>query len=122
MQRPVHFEILADDPEKVGEFYCDLFGWKIASWEGPQAYWLVNTGDQDAPGINGGLMHRHLSQPVINTVEVESLDAMLAKLEMLGGKKVHGPEEIPGIGTHVYCADPEGNLFGMIQPASSGNQ
>jgi predicted enzyme related to lactoylglutathione lyase len=117
MNRPVHFEILADEPKKVAEFYGKLFGWKVASWEGPQAYWLVKTGEQDAPGINGGIMHRHLGQAVINTVEVESLEAMLAKLETAGGKKVHGPEEIPGIGLHVYCADPEGNLFGMIQSA-----
>ena len=117
MRRPVHFEILSKEPKKIGDFYRALFGWKIASWDGPQSYWLINTGDQGAPGINGGLMERHFDQAVINTVEVESLDAMLAKLETIGGKKVHGPEEIPGIGRHVYCADPEGNLLGMIQPA-----
>ena len=119
MTRPIHFEILADDPEKVAAFYREIFGWEISSWQGPLSYWLVTTGAEGTPGINGGIMHRHLPQAVINTVEVESLDAMLAKLETLGGKKVHGPEEIPGIGLHAYCADPEGNLFGMLQPASS---
>jgi predicted enzyme related to lactoylglutathione lyase len=119
MNRPIHFEILAEDPQRISVFYSEMFGWKVATWQGgPQQYWLINTGPQDAPGINGGLMHRHLAQAVINTVEVESLDAMVAKLESLGGKKVHGPEEIPGVGTHAYCADPEGNLFGMLQPPS----
>jgi predicted enzyme related to lactoylglutathione lyase len=28
-----------------------------------------------------------------------------------------GPNEIPGVGLHAYCADPEGNLFGILQPA-----
>ena len=43
---------------------------------------------------------------------------MLEKVEAAGGKKVHGPNEIPGVGVHAYCADPEGNLFGILQPAT----
>jgi predicted enzyme related to lactoylglutathione lyase len=117
MTRPVHFEILADDPVKVADFYEDIFGWEISTWDGPQKYWLVTTGPTEKPGINGGIMERHFKQAVINTVEVEALDEMIAKVEAAGGKKVHGPDEIPGVGTHAYCADPEGNLFGMMQPA-----
>ena len=39
----------------------------------------------------------------------------LAAVAANGGKLVSGPNEIPGIGTHAYCEDPEGNLFGIIQ-------
>jgi predicted enzyme related to lactoylglutathione lyase len=70
----------------------------------------------DAPGIHGAIMHRHFSQAVINTVEVDSLEETLQKIAAAGGKKIHGPEEIPGVGTHAYCEDPEGNLFGVMQP------
>ncbi len=117
MKRPVHFEILADDVEKVAEFYHEVLDWKISFWEGPEPYWLVNTGPDETPGINGGLMHRHFSQPVINTIEVESLEDMLAKVEEAGGKKVEGPIEIQEVGLHAYCQDPEGNIFGLLQPA-----
>ena len=116
MTRPVHFEILADDPEKVGAFYREVLGWEISSWEGPQPYWLVTTGPEGVPGINGGIMHRHFSQPVINTIEVDSLDEILPKVEAAGGKTVQGPNEIPGRGLHAYCEDPEGNLFGVLEP------
>ena len=34
MNRPVHFEILADNPEKVGDFYKKVLGWKVESWGG----------------------------------------------------------------------------------------
>ena len=118
MPRPVHFEILADDPEKVAAFYRDLFGWNIANWGGPQSYWLVTTGPEGTPGIDGGIMHRHFPQAVINTVAVDSMEETLAKIEAAGGKKVNGPNEIPGIGMHAYCADPEGNIFGVLQPAA----
>jgi predicted enzyme related to lactoylglutathione lyase len=116
MNRPVHFEILADDPGKVADFYQKVLDWKITTWQGPQTYWLVTTGPEGSRGINGGIMKRHFSQAVINTVAVQSLDETVMKIEAEGGKKVHGPNEIPGIGLHAYCADPEGNLFGILQP------
>ncbi len=117
MKRPVHFEILADDPSKMADFYKDVFEWEITTWGGgEQAYWLVTTGPDDVPGINGGIMSREFDQAVINTLEVESLDDILIKIEGAGGRKVHGPNEIPGVGMHAYCADIEGNLFGVLEP------
>ncbi len=119
MKRPIHFEILADRPEQAAAFYHDVFDWQVATWSGgEQSYWLVTTGADDLPGINGGIMGRHFDQAVINTVEVESLDEMIQKVEAAGGRVVHGPNEVPGVGQQVYCADPEGNLFGMMQPVS----
>lgn len=115
MNRPVHFEILADDPAGVAAFYKKALGWESASWEG-QSYWLVTTGPPGTTGINGGIMGRHFAQRVINTVEVESLPDAVASVEAAGGAKLHGPSEIPGVGTHVYCADPEGTMFGLLQP------
>ena len=76
----------------------------------------MTTGPDDVPGINGGIMHRSFQQAVINTAEVESLQEMLGKVEGAGGKVVSGPIEVPGVGLHAYCSDPEGNLFGLLQP------
>jgi uncharacterized protein len=118
MGRPVHFEILGEDPARLGEFYRAVFNWEIASWDGPQGYWLATTGLEGDRGINGGFMHRHFPQPVINTVGVASLEETLAKVEQAGGSLVQGPHEIPGVGLHAYCQDPEGILFGVLQPAA----
>jgi len=115
MHRPIHFEILCDNPEKASAFYRDVLGWDIANWQG-QTYWLATTGPEGTPGINGGIMHKHLPQSVINTVDVASIDETLGKIERAGGRKVLGPNQIPGVGLHAYCADPEGNLFGILQP------
>src|SRR5256886_17294278 len=55
MNRVTHFEIYTDDPEAVRPFYQDVFGWKFHKFEGgPMEYWLVTTGDDKDPGINGG--------------------------------------------------------------------
>lgn len=118
MSRPVHFEILANEPEKMAAFYQQALGWKITTWKGPAPYWLVNTGEEGSPGINGGIMAREFQQGVINTISVASLSETLAKIEAAGGKKVQEPYEIPEVGKHMYCADPEGNLFGLLQPVA----
>lgn len=117
MHRPIHFELLCENPEKTAAFYREVFGWQSASWGSEQTYWLVTTGPEGTPGINGGIMNKHFAQAVINTVDVPSLEEALQKIEQTGGKKIHGPNQIPGVGLHAYCADPEGNLFGILQPA-----
>ncbi len=55
MNRVNHFEIYTPDPEAVGPFYGEVFGWQFQKFEGgPMEYWLVTTGDDPEPGINGG--------------------------------------------------------------------
>ena len=119
MGKVIHFEILGDDPAKLAEFYRDALGWQIQvwehSWEHQQEYWLIESGAQDQPGIDGALMKRQFPQPVINTTLVDSIDETLVKVAAAGGKVVFGPHEIPEVGTHAYCEDPEGNIFGVIQ-------
>ena len=119
MNRVIHFEILADEPAKLTEFYQNVLGWKVATSNGPQGYWLATTGPAEQHGINGGFMGKHFDQPVINTIEVESLEATLARVRQHGGRLVHGPNDIPGVGRHTYCQDPAGILFGLLQPAAS---
>ncbi|NND72817.1 MAG: VOC family protein [Rhodothermales bacterium] len=118
MNRPIHFEILADNPQELSAFYSRVLGWKVSLWDGPQTYWSVDTGD-DEKGINGAFMHRHFEQSVINTSEVESLEQAINVVEENGGRIVLGPNDIPGVGRHAYCADPEGNIFGLMQPGAA---
>jgi len=117
VNRPVHFEILADEPDELSKFYESVFGWSTSRWDGgQQVYWLVRTGAEGVRGIDGGFMHRHFEQRVINTIAVENLEDTLRRIEEAGGRKVLGPNEIPGIGSHAYCEDTEGTLFGVLQP------
>ena len=120
MTSVVHFEILSDDPEKTFAFYREALGWEVKSPDGE--YWLATTRPEGAPGINGGFTSRQpgLSQPVINTVQVDSLEDTTRKIEAAGGKRVRGPDTLPGVGTFSYFADPDGTLFGVIQPEEEG--
>jgi len=113
--RVVHFEILADDPQALADFYTKCLGWSVYTWGGPQAYWLATARPDKGMGIDGAFMERHFPQGVINTALVDSLGAALETIAANGGKVVFGPTEIPYVGTHAYCEDPQGNLFGVIQ-------
>ncbi len=116
MSRVVHFELAASDPDRLGRFYSDTFGWKITKWEGPMDYWLVETGEEDR-GINGGLIRAGAgTQPVVNTIGVDDLDAMIAKVKANGGTIATPKMAIAGIGWLAYAKDPEGLPFGMMEP------
>lgn len=119
MNRPIHFEIPTDDPDRSRAFYRDVFGWKFQSWDGPQEYWLIRTGEE-TPGIDGGLLRRpRPGAGVVNTIGVTDLDTTLARVADAGGRIVAPRMEIPGVGHVAYFADLDGHTFGLLEPARS---
>ena len=114
MPRVVHFEIPADNPERAQQFYGEIFGWQFQKF-GDHPYWLVITGPEGTRGINGGLMLKKPGQPVVNSIEVPSVDDYIATVEARGGKNVVPKMTIPGVGYAAYCTDTEGNIFGLYQ-------
>ena len=114
-RRVIHFEIPAADPERASKFYQKVFGWKFEKWAGPMEYWMVITGADGTPGINGGLMRNTNVKATTNTVGVESVDAAVKAATGAGGKLVMPKTPIPGVGYFAYCEDTEGNLFGVMQ-------
>jgi predicted enzyme related to lactoylglutathione lyase len=125
MPRIVHFEIHAENPDRAATFYTSLLGWQFQKWEGPMPYWLIVTGPDGTPGINGGLLPRECAAPAdgqavnsyVCTVDTENLDALLAQVPALGGTITVPKMEIPGVGWLAYFKDTEGNILGAMQPA-----
>ncbi len=116
MPRVTHFEIEAEKPERAIKFYEKVFGWKIEKWKGPIEYWLITTGKEDDPGIDGGLSKRtEAESPTVNTIDVPSVDEYVKKVEGNGGLIVRPKIAIPGVGWMAYFRDTEGNLFGMME-------
>jgi predicted enzyme related to lactoylglutathione lyase len=114
MARITHFEIPANEPEKLTAFYGTVFGWKFSKWGGEE-YWLATTGEGE-PGINGAIMkRRHPEQPLVNSLTVTSLDDAVAAVLANGGSMAVPKMAVPGIGWLAYCKDPEGTIFGMMQ-------
>ena len=116
MNRFTHFELATDDLEKTATFYREVFGWGIYKWEGPVDYWLVDTGDASTPGINGGLMQAGGDfKGTINTIEVDDIDAAIARVKANGGEMIMDKDTIPGVGYQAYFRDNVGIIVGLHQ-------
>ncbi|MEI7828004.1 MAG: VOC family protein, partial [Euryarchaeota archaeon] len=55
----------------------------------------------------------------VTTIDVPSVDEFIQRLISAGGRVVVSKSVVPGVGYHAYCADTEGNLFGIMQQDSS---
>ncbi|MEO8227569.1 MAG: VOC family protein [Gemmatimonadota bacterium] len=126
MPRVVHFEIHATDPDRLVAFYEGLFGWRIQKWDGEWEYWMIVTGDNAEPGINGGLLRRQgaaapAGQSVnafVCTLDVPDVDDVLARLAEQGGTVAVPKMMVPGVGWLAYIKDPDGNILGVMQAES----
>src|SRR3989344_5884486 len=138
MNRVVHFEIHASDVEKLKKFYSDVFGWDMQQMVGEYGnYVLVVTGPgpddiakggikMENLGINGGMMLRNAPKPPMEgvgpnafvcIVGVDNIDTYFEKAKAAGGIVAMDKMDVPHVGKLAYFKDPDGNLFGMIQPA-----
>jgi uncharacterized protein len=115
LPKVIHFEIPADNPERAVEFYEKVFNWKIHKWQGPVAYWIINTGEDNEQGINGAIHERGNFKTVVNIISVPSIDKFLKRIIEAGGKVVMPKGEVPGGGYIAYAEDTEGIAFGIFQ-------
>jgi hypothetical protein len=122
MARVVHFEIPFDDKERAMKFYNSAFEWQLNDMP-EMSYVLAQTAPVDEnqqprePGaINGGLFQRPKDAPSPTIyIDVESIDAALAKVQAAGGKVVTPNTPIPGMGAYARVADTEGNVIGLFE-------
>ncbi len=122
MRKVIHFEIPADDLNRVKKFYKDIFEWEMTDVPGySQPYAIVRTVAVDAqnmpkePGaINGGITMRSKKGegPVI-VIDVPSLDDFLKKITKAGGKVVQPKQDVMGMGLYARVTDTEGNVIGI---------
>jgi predicted enzyme related to lactoylglutathione lyase len=120
----VFFAVHADDLPRARRFYETVFGWKFEAW-GPPGFFLVATGDEHDPGIQGAVQKRHEVAPGerINgfecTIGVPDIDSTAAAVVANGGKIVLAKCEIPTVGWLIKIQDPEGNIVCVKQPATA---
>ena len=116
MARLVHFEMNVKDVHKAISFYEDVFGWRFQKWDGPMDYWLIMTGDENEPGIDGGLGYAEEGFPkMVNTIDVDDIGVIIKEIESKGGEIVRPKHAVPGVGWLAYFKDSEGVMFGIMQ-------
>ena len=111
----VQWQIVSKDPDVTTRFYSGLFGWKVNS-KNALGYRTVDTGA--GRGINGGVWP---SPPeghnlVQLFIEVDDVDAYIAKATSLGGRVIVPKTELPDGDALAIVQDPSGLSFGLYRP------
>ena len=114
------FAIHVDDVDRARRFYEAVFGWVFEPW-GPPGFYLIHTGEEASPGIQG-LMHKRQVPRTgtgLNGVEpsfsVDDVDAIAALVEANGGTITYAKGVIPTVGALIRFLDTEGNDIGAMQ-------
>jgi predicted enzyme related to lactoylglutathione lyase len=114
------FAIHVDDLDRARAFYEAVFGWVFEPW-GPPGFYLIHTGDEDSPGVQG-LMHER-AEPRTGTglngfeptFAVDDVDAIAAAVQAHGGTVTVRRSVIPTVGALIRFLDTEGNDVGAMQ-------
>ena len=112
----VWYELMSTDPKGAQKFYGDVVGWGTAPWQNSTGmeYTMWTQGES----MVGGVMElpeeaRKGGAPShwIGYVAVPDVDETAKKARELGGKVMHGPEDIPEVGRFAVLSDPQGAVF-----------
>lgn len=124
----VHFEMPAEDRNRMAKFYTKTFGWKIQMLgEDMGNYTLASTtNDVDKNGrpkqrgiIGGGFYPKDKKKPAQYpsvVIAVDDINKSMKKINASGGKVLGKPMEIPGFGMYVSFYDTEGNRVSIMEP------
>ena len=130
MNPVVHFEMPAEDRERVARFYERVFNWRMQML-GPEMdnYVIATTTEVDDKGrpkqpgsINGGFFQRSNDRPdqyPSVVIAVEDVNAHMKKVREAGGEVLGEPMTIPGVGLYISFRDTEGNRVALLQPQNS---
>jgi uncharacterized protein len=117
-QPVVHFEVIGKDGDKLKGYFAELFGWEIDS-NNPMNYGTIapdgNLSD-DGGGIAGGIAGgpEGYEGHVTFYVQVDDIEATLAKAESLGGSRIFGPEKVMDGLSLGQFHDPEGHVIRLM--------
>lgn len=109
-------ELVAVDPETVFPFYGKLFGWTKAEAMDMGELGLYQMFATDKAPV-GGMMKMPPGCPGpywLYYINIEGINAAVARVRNGGGQVVHGPQQVPGGSWIAQCIDPQGAHFGLV--------
>lgn len=111
-------ELAAPDPAAARDFYAAALGWTFEPFDLPDGpYWVAKAGGRVVAGI-GGLGTAAVPGTAASTwfafVEVDDVDARVAKAVELGATVVQPPADVPMVGRVAVLRDPTGAAIGWM--------
>lgn len=115
---PYWYELGTTDSDAAKAFYAEVMGWEIgdaglngfdyllARSGGDMVAGMMSLDGQDGPPPPNWLIY----------FAVDDCDRTAADITAAGGKVMRGPADIPRTGRYAIAADPQGAVFGILQP------
>jgi predicted enzyme related to lactoylglutathione lyase len=133
MNPVVHFEMPAENMQRIADFYSKVFGWQTQMMgEEMGNYVVVTTSEADDNGrpkmpgtINGGFYPKYEGKPPYCpsfVIAVDDINETLRKIREANGKVLGEPVEIPGVGTYISFIDTEGNRLSILKPLMNSSK
>ncbi|MCP4504374.1 MAG: VOC family protein [Deltaproteobacteria bacterium] len=112
------FEVMGQDPVELQSFYSELFGWELNAGPGWPDYGMIDP-PEGGGGIAGGIGKTPVGTGWTTFyVDVDDLEAALAKASSLGAEALLPPKPLPGGSTIAQVKDPEGHVLGLVKAAA----
>ena len=113
MNAVMKWQIVARDAEKTADFFASLFGWSVDA-SNKLGYRELRSGADR--GVDGGVWPHPEAQTdfVQLFVEVEDVEAAIAKASALGAAVVVPKSTLPDGDTIAILATPAGLSFGVM--------
>lgn len=113
---PCWYELTTPDPVAAGVFYGAVVGWSVAKvpMEGFD-YYLASMAGRQAAGMMAPMM-AGIPPNWCVYFAVTDCDATAAAVVADGGRRITEPQDIPGTGRFAILSDPQGAVFGILQP------
>lgn len=115
----IWYELTTPDVDAAKKFYPRFTGWGTQAFDNDYTLWT--TGGVPVAGLfrlRDEMRQQGIPPNWMPYVESDNVDETVAKAVSLGGRIVHGPDDIPGTGRFAVLQDPQGAAFGVYK--SSG--
>jgi predicted enzyme related to lactoylglutathione lyase len=110
-------ELMTDNVEKAKAFYAATIGWSFEGMDmGQMTYWLCQEGGKPVAGMMDmrGVVPPGVPPHWFSYLEVDNVDARIAKIEANGGKILRPPFDIPNVGRIAILTDATGAAMGWM--------
>ncbi len=110
-------ELQTSDSAAAAEYYSKLFNWTITEHDMGEygIYRLFHVGEKEIGGVMDIMPGVEARPHWVSYVNVEDVDASMARVLELGGSQLVPPGDIPDTGRYAIAADPSGAPFALFK-------
>lgn len=118
--KPIWYELATPDTGRASLFYGAVLGWQVVPGQNPAfPYHLAKSGDTMVAGLWQPGADDDVPPGWMIYFTADDLDSATRDAAQAGAGIIKPPTDIPGTGRFAVLADPQGAVFGLLEPDMS---